>query len=445
VLKELYGGGENIFSATQWNFSHNGKYMNGIQVQEMRTTLLLLIENQQYDRISSVLDHSIRNLNDVEDWNVLFELFHHIPNQIRVESIPLGLHFARTLSRTNHSQELFDFCDTMLERYGIARVAELEVERSIELYVLRRYQDCLSTLESAMKHLEGQALGFAYSKLGLVLYALEKPWQQAFEQARYFMSGLELGKALINEGYCFAESHQTAQAQGAWQEALVYLHGNPRLLTWVRYNLGITALRDMNVDAERHFLDGLKLSQNLQASGLRVSILIGLGAIRRSLGEWSRAEFAYREAIKLAQDPNNLREATFGLVRTLRLSGRYSEALESLEVALHDPTLEHQLFYVARALSLLTLGQTKRAKDALEKWVHWSANQIAGSRKSLGQNWLDKKISLIRQLVISRDCQFTPCTPGKKHGSFRSCSCCSRVLKKKCHNPSSTLQKQLST
>ena len=51
-------------------------------------------------------------------------------------------------------------------------------------------------LEPAIKYLEGEALGFAYSKLGLVLFALEKPWQEAFLQARLYLTGLELGKAL---------------------------------------------------------------------------------------------------------------------------------------------------------------------------------------------------------------------------------------------------------
>jgi tetratricopeptide (TPR) repeat protein len=379
-----------FFFAIRTSLGHNGSEMKGVRVNEMRMTLLLLIESQQYERISSVLDLSISNLNTIDDWNVVLELLHLIPEQIRMNVIPLGLHHARALSRTNCSKELFDFCDTMLELHGIAHVSELEVERSMELYVLRQYQESLVCLELAMEHLQGQALGFAYSKLGLVLYALEKPWLEAFQKARLDLTGLELGKSLLNEGFCFAECHQTAQALDVWQEALVHLRGYPRLLAWVRYNLGITALRDMNLDAERHFLEGLKLTQNPQAAGLRCLMLTGLGAIRRSLGEWDRAEFAYKETVKLARDSYEHKHAHFGLIRTLQLSGRFSESLEVLEIALHNPTLEHHLFYVARALTLLSLSQTKRAKEALEK---------VGTLVSESDRWLEKiaRAELARQ------------------------------------------------
>jgi tetratricopeptide (TPR) repeat protein len=363
--------------------------MSSVKVTDMRITCELLIEQQQFDRVSSVIDLSIPTFNDFEDWNSLLELLYRIPENIRLDLLPLGLNFARALDKTHHTKELFAFCDLMLERHGLAQVAEIEVVRGMALHILHKYQEALECLESAIKYLHGEALGFAYSKLGLVLFALEKPWQEAFLQARQYLTGLEFGKALINEGFCFAESHQTSQAQSVWQEALVHLHGSPRLQAWVRYNLGITALLDMNPDAERHFLEGLRLSKNPQAAGLRVAMLNGLGAIRRSFGEWSRAETSYLEALKLVRDSYNRKEAHFGLIRTLRLSGRYTEALESLEVALHDPTLEPHLFYVSRAMTFLALGQNTAALEALTK---------VGTLVSVSDQWLYK----IAQAELSR-------------------------------------------
>jgi tetratricopeptide (TPR) repeat protein len=355
--------------------------MRGVKVSDMQTTLLLLIETQQYDRISNVINLSTPAFNDFEDWNTLLGLLYRIPEHIRIGSTPLALHFAQALSNTNQSDELLVFCDKTLEHHGIAQVAEIEVVRGMALHVLHKYQEALECIEPAIKYLNGEVLGIAYSKLGLTLFALEKPWQQAFQQARLFLSGLELGKSLINEGFCLAQSHQTVQAQSVWQEALVHLHGNHRLQAWVRYNLGITAMRDLNPEAERHFLEGLRLCNNPQAAGLRVAMLNGLGSMRRSLGEWSRAETSYLEALKIARDSYNRKEAHFGLARTLRLAGRPNEALETLEFALQDPTLNHDQIQISRAMTFLALGQNTAARDALSK---------VGTLVSVSDQWLFK-------------------------------------------------------
>jgi tetratricopeptide (TPR) repeat protein len=144
--------------------------MRVVKVTDMRTTLLLLIETQQYNRISSVIDLSVPTFNDSDDWNTLLELMYRVPENIRMESIPLALYFARALSQTYQVQELFAFCDAMLKRHGIAQVAEIEIVRGMALHILHKYQEALECLESAIKYLQGEALGFAYSKLGLVLF-----------------------------------------------------------------------------------------------------------------------------------------------------------------------------------------------------------------------------------------------------------------------------------
>ena len=140
-------------------------------------------------------------------------------------------------------------------------------------------------------------------------------------------------------------------------------------------------MRDMNPEAERHFLEGLRLCKNPQATSLRAAMLNGLGSMRRSLGEWLRAESSYLEALKLVRDSHDRKEAHFGLARTLRLSGRAGEALETLEFALQDPTLEHHLFYISRAMTFLALGQNTAAREALTK---------VGKLVSVSDQWLFK-------------------------------------------------------
>jgi tetratricopeptide (TPR) repeat protein len=227
--------------------------------------------------------------------------------------------------------------------------------------------------------LHGEVLGSAWAQLGLVRFQLSEPWLEEFQHARALLSGLELGKAILNEGSCFAESNQRIEARNSLLEALPHFKSHPKLLAWTRYNLGISALQDLESEAEHHFLEAINITKNPKAAGIRSAVFCGLGASRRVFGEWSRAEFAYQQASNTATDAHDHEQAFIGLARTLRLAGRPTEALETLEYALHIYDTETPIVNVGRALAFLALNDTKHAKAALER---------VGTLVSVSDQWL---------------------------------------------------------
>jgi tetratricopeptide (TPR) repeat protein len=315
--------------------------------------------------------------------------------------------YARALAMNTRNETLLEFSAEVLGRHGMAKAASIAVQRAGPLIELQSFEEARKTLEDAIPYLQGDLLGTAFSRLGLTLFHLGEPWQPAYERARTSLSGEELGRALLNEGYCLAQSGRGIDARNAWLEALPLFRSNPRLLAWVRYNLGISALRDLDPEAERYFLEADRLTRKPQAAGLRSQTLNGLGGSRRVLGEWSRAESCYREALRIATDAHDRKEAYLGLARTLRLARRHVEALEVLEFALHDETFEQTLLRVSHAMVFLALGQPERARDSLgrvgtlvsesDKWLE----RIARAELARQDGQLDEAVSLLDGLPVA--------------------------------------------
>ena len=244
---------------------------------------------------------------------------------------------------------------------------------------MNRQVEARDILEEAIPHLTGELLGAAWARLGITRFQLGEPWLEEFQHARTLLSGVELGKALLNEGSCFVRNNQNIEARHSWLEALPHFKSHPKLLAWTRYNLGISALQDLEPEAEHHFLEAVSLTKNPKAAEMRSAVFRGLGASRRVLGEWDRAEFAYRQAVQTASALDDREEAYIGLARTLRLAGRPSKALETLEYALHIYDTETPIVNIGRALAFLALNDTTHAKTALER---------VGTLVSVSDQWL---------------------------------------------------------
>ncbi len=353
--------------------------MATIRLKDVNNACKLLIKDQQFGRALQVFESVVPLLDGSEDWSIVFELLESIPEYVRLESSEFSLFYAQALVRTKQYEKLFDFCDRVLREFGNARAASVQVELAGLLSLMNRHLESRKILESAIPHLQGELLGLAWGKLGLALFEFNEPWNEAFQKARILLSGVELGKALLNEGGCFVRNNQNAEARNSWLEALPCFQSHPRLLAWTHYNLGISALRDLAPEAEHHFLEGVRLTKNPKAASMQAAILNGLGASRRVLGEWSRAEFSYRHALQIASDLSDREESHLGLARTLRLAGRPTEALETLELALHIYDTETPIVNVGRALAFLALNDTTHAKTALER---------VGTLVSVSDQWL---------------------------------------------------------
>ena len=341
----------------------------------------LLLEQQQFSQIVSLIKITHLEINNQDDAILLLEVLRQLPGKYLLETIDISLLYSQALSQAQQIDELLEFTAVTLKCFSIVHTAPIAVVRSLGLIDVNRQFEARVLLEEAIPHLHGEMLGLAWTRLGLAQFQTNEPWLDAFQQARSLLSGINLGRALLNEGACFAESERHSDARNSWLEALPCFQSHPRLLAWTHYNLGLSALRALEPEAEYHFLEGVRLTKNPKAASMRASILNGLGASRRVLGEWHRAEFAYRHALQMATDLSDREESHLGLARTLRLSGRPAEALETLELALHIYDTETPIVNVAKSMAFLALNDPIRAKIALEK---------AGRLVSVSDQWLGK-------------------------------------------------------
>ena len=355
--------------------------MAKVKFSDLNLSCHMLLEQQQFDQLARVLEPLLPSIQNPAEWNELLSILQIVPQAVRLEFKPIAKLYAKVLAMNQSFSDLLEFSDLMLERHGLPTAAAVQLERAGALLGVHRYGEAHEVLVAVLPHLNGEALGVALTRLGLSAFYLGEPWEDTFKQARGWLSGVELGRALLNQGFCLSESHRNLEARSVWIEALPHFQTNHKLLAWTRYNLGISALRDLEPGAERHFLEAQRLAKNPKIATMRASILNGLAASRRAVGEWSRAEASYREAIVLAQDPHDRQDAYSGLARTLRLAARPDEALEILEYALQDNALNHNYLHVARATTFLALGQNTAAREEFTR-----VTRLA----STSDQWLEK-------------------------------------------------------
>ena len=341
----------------------------------------LLLEQNKFEQAARVFSLALARSQDQAIWRNVQQLLSRIPHQVRVATPEVAFLYAKALMFNDDLQLLLKFNKQTLRHLGMADAARVQLECAKGLLSFGRSREAREMLEKVLPHLTGEFRGIAWGKLGMALFWLGEPWHAAFQEAYQHLSGIELGYVLFNHGSCLDHSNQGREARATWQKALTFLRSDFKMLAWTRYNLGISALRDLDPESERHFLEAQRLTKNPKNASMRAYVLVGLASSRRMLGEWSRAEASYREAIRIAPDSQERNFAYFGLARTLRLAGRASEALEILEFALNDETLNHDVIQVSRAMVFLALGQDKSARDALSR---------VGKLTSTSDQWLEK-------------------------------------------------------
>jgi tetratricopeptide (TPR) repeat protein len=368
-----------------------GSSMGFVKFSDAIISSELLLEQNEFEKIPRVLGLALSRSQDQTTWQTTQAFLERIPYRVRVESLEVAFLYARTLMFNDELQTLLEFNQQTLEHHGIAKSARIQLECAKSHLALRQYKEARDLLEGIVPHLQDELLGIAWGKLGFALFNLGKPWQEAFHQAVGNLTGVELGYVLFNQGGCLDLCNKGVEARAIWSKALALLKSDIKMFTWTRYNLGMSALRDLEPEAERHFLEAQSLCKNSKNSMVRTAVLNGLAASRRMLGEWFRAEAVYRETIHTSQDSRDRNNSYFGLARTLRLSGRPNEALETLEFALQDPTLNHDQIQISRAMTFLALGQNTAALDALSK---------VGTLVSVSDQWLFK---IAQAEILRRD------------------------------------------
>jgi tetratricopeptide (TPR) repeat protein len=366
----------------------------------------LLLKQQKYEKVIQLLETYLSEYEDTEGWARTSEFIEQMPDNFRYHVFPVALIYAKALRIQKRVDELLEWSNRVAAHFGVVESATIQSEIAGGLNWAQRYSEARVLLEQSLPHLKGESLGVTWSRLGFALFYLKQPWREAYACARALLTGHELGRALLNEGHCLEQSNLRVEARKVWLEALACFHDNPYSLAWTRYNLGMNALRDSDLEAERHFLEAIRHTQSPKAVNLRPAALNGLAAFHRSLGEWNRAETAYRQVLRLPCDPYDREQAYRGVARTFYLSARPVQALEVLELALHEPTLAHHMIHLARAMAFLVLGQTSYAKSVLAQVGNTPSEsnrwllRIAQAELARQEGRLDEAVALLDGLPL---------------------------------------------
>jgi tetratricopeptide (TPR) repeat protein len=351
-----------------------------------------LLSEGRFEELSETLSIWVSKIRDLEDWKILLELLEPISKNEVFNSPKLTLVYAEVLAWNHQHDQLLAFTDQMLEQLTGEKLAYLLFFRSTGFLDRNDFSNTLVALETSLPYLTGEMRGRALSRMGFTLFKLKKPWESYFLEAKEYLAARALGLTCLNFGYCLNASQRPQEARAIWLEALSLLKDDPYSLAWLRYNLGASYFLNLELlEAERHFLEGQRLSSNLKTLSMQSNIQTGLAGVRRACGEWPRAEFSYREAIRLARDSYDRVTALIGLARTLLFANRATEAIETLELGLTGDDLHNPDVQVARALVLLKLNDPAGARRALESMT----SPVVGTNQ-----WLE---SLCRAELARRD------------------------------------------
>ncbi len=193
-----------------------------------------------------------------------------------------------------------------------------------------QYEQALQTLEEATPVTSLDWSIYYRSKGEALFWSGAADWLDVLDQARAYLQGSALGRMLLDRGWFLNHLGKRSAAVVCWGEALAYLEHDPYYRSWAHNNLGFAMLNDQPHKAEQHLLEALRLSRKETARAFRAQALVGLGAVRRSLGELERALDSYRQAFRYSLETSDKHSALWGWGHTLRLMGRVEEALPRL-------------------------------------------------------------------------------------------------------------------
>jgi tetratricopeptide (TPR) repeat protein len=190
-------------------------------------------------------------------------------------------------------------------------------------------------------------------------------WRNAWTEVRNRLQGRMLGLALLEESRQHTALGDGFQSRQCAFEAAGLLERDVYHLARARHAVGMSYLHENQiVHAMTALTEAERLSRKRQAQDFRARALSGIAALRRAQGDLDLAESQYRKAIRLAQQPEDLIEALWGIGQCLRLRDQPEQALEQFRRALR---VEHPSDWIEvyRALTFLTLLRVDEARVSM--------------------------------------------------------------------------------
>ncbi len=228
-----------------------------------------------------------------------------------------------------------------------------------------QYTEALKLLETNFDNVFNAGLAWR-AKAESLAATQQQGWQEAFEKAIQKLTGRALGLCYMEYGnQCFLTG-QLAKAQTHYNQAYSQLRQDRYYAAWLKYNLGLVTLELSLPEAEQHLYTVQDLSYHKEARDFHAPAWNGIGAIRRSQRQWTRATFAYERGIEHSLELTDRLAAYCGLAHTYRCAGQLNAALQTLHVAID--------------LDQNTMPDKIRILIAA---THIQRNQIAEAEKSL--------------------------------------------------------------
>lgn len=333
--------------------------------QDLLQTSRNLVGQKGYQEAARLLLSAKLSLDSRSEWEQVLVLINDFPKPLFVQDAHIALLKARALRCLNNRQELIDWLSSI---HSLNQFALVWLECTAALNGLGRYAEARDLLQEIIPNLTGEDLGIAWARHAFARFNLKAPWEESYKRALPLLEGEELGRALLNYGYCLSMERRYDDASEVWFKALTCFKRNPHFSVWIRCNLATVGLNSIDPQVERHLLMALREVQNPKARGQEPDVWNNLGQFRCVLGEWNRAEFAFEMALQTTKVQHAKQMAYRGIARVQLLSGRLAEALETLEAALQEPDIQYLLLLcVIQAKVYLKLNRPAKAKAALEK------------------------------------------------------------------------------
>jgi len=287
------------------------------------SSLKALLEGGHHEHALGLLHRLFEQCNTHRQALELLEQIRRLPAPF-VQDPAIQRLYVQTLCRARQPEEILRLLDSQTPDPALkAYKAWAEVR-------IGNYTQALQTLAEALPETDLDWSIFYRTKGEALFWTGAPDWLEVFDRARPHLQGSALGRMLLDRGWYLNHLGQRPAAVACWAEALAYLEDDPYYLAWAHNSLGFALLTDQPQKAEKHLLEALRLSQKEAARTFRSQALVGLGAVRRSLGEWERALDSYRQALRCSTDTLDRHSALWGWGHTLRLMGRVEEALSKL-------------------------------------------------------------------------------------------------------------------
>lgn len=203
------------------------------------------------------------------------------------------------------------------------------------------------------------------------LAAQEAPgWLEAFETAEALPApARDLGLLLLEKGHALSRLNRDADARVSFGRAAAHFPGDLDFLPLCSANLGIVCLRQGDLAAAQVALRrALALAQRSGEGRYLSTAWRGLGGVFVRLRQWPRAEHAYRQAERLAQDISQTVQARRSRARLLRFQGELDASgtlLHSALLHLSWPPGRAHPVHTDLAEGYLLQGQAGAAREAL--------------------------------------------------------------------------------